>query len=639
MITLQNIEKQFGAKILYNDISASINPAQRIGLIGPNGAGKTILLKVLAGEEGIDSGKVIIPSNIKIAYLPQELTINQNVTPISLVLEPFAHLFEIESVIEKLSSCKDVDSNEYRKAMQEYDKLHTELDIHDAYSLDARAKAILAGLGVKERFWEKPISNLSGGYQMRVQLTQLLLMHSNFLLLDEPTNHLDIDALIWLEKFLQRFKGGMLIVSHDRDFLNRVTANTIEVSNGTMFQYSGTVDGYFEWKKEHTQTEVKRVKNLQDKIDKTEQFINKFKSKATKASQARSKMKHLEKLKEQLPEQSFAVQTIHFQFPEPKRCGSVPLKLEQVTVSYGKNVVLNNLSLTITRGDKIAIIGPNGAGKSTLLKTLFEEIQPVSGTVISGHNTDIKYYSQHRLEQLNPQKTVFETIAEISGIGEKNTIQSLLGAFLFRGDETMKKVSVLSGGEKSRLSLACLLADPGNVLLLDEPTNHLDLQSVERLANALSKFKGTMVIVSHDEYFISQITNRIIELRPEMYRDFPGSLSDYRAYIEEGYIDPFSDADDSNQAKNDTKTLTKQERIKKRQERKTIERKIEKIERTIEETETKIEELKLLQHDPSNAHDFDTLNKITQDLKELQNQYETFMESWEQLQHQLEMLE
>ena len=627
MITFQNIHKQFGAKVLYNNLSFSLNPIHCIGFIGPNGSGKTILLRILAGKETVDSGVVTIPSDLRIGYLPQEMNITRSVTPLNLVLEPFSHLLNTESVIEQLAS----GAND-KKTLAAYDALHTEREIHEADSLHARAEAILAGLGVPEHTWEESILKLSGGFHMRVLLAQLLLCKPDFLLLDEPTNHLDMDSLIWVEKFLQRCKGGMLIVSHDRDFLNRITDHTIEISGGMITQYSGNVGDYCAWKETHRASEARRVKNLQDKITKAEQFVTRFKAKNTKASQARSKMKQVEKLKEQLPEEALVEKEIHFQLPAPSRCGAVPLQCDTVGVSYDSVKVFDAFSLTVTRGDKIAVIGPNGAGKSTLLKICSGEISPDSGRVIIGHNTQISYYSQHRLEQLNPEKTVFETVADSSIQNDKTAVQSILGAFLFSGDDALKKVKILSGGEKSRLSLATLLANPGNVLLLDEPTNHLDVASVERLAEALSRFTGTMLIVSHDEYFLSRITNRIIELRPGMYRNFPGTLSDYRLYIENGYIDPLT----LQPQKDDDKNKDKLMRIKKRQERKKIERQIVKTEKVIENCEKTMADLTAELDNPANASKYTLLTQIHGNLEESQKEYDRLMEEWEALHRQLE---
>lgn len=636
MITLLNIVKQFGTKVLYDNISVSINPENKTGFIGPNGAGKSVLLKILTGEEEADTGTVTIPSNLKIGYLPQEMEIELSDTPLELTLMPFKKLFETEAVIEKLSSSGDTSSAKFSRAAEKYDKLQADMHMHDVFSLPSRAKRILSGLGVPQDSCEQPMQQLSGGFKMRVILAQLLLTEPDFLLLDEPTNHLDMDSLIWLEKFLQKFRGGTLIVSHDRDFLNRTTAHTIEIRNGIITRCKGNINRFLAWKSECIESEMRRMKNIQAKIQQNERFITRFKSKNTKSSQAQSRIKQVEKLKKELPPGHKAIKTIRFELPKPQKSGSIPLKLENITVAYDNNTVLKDLSLTVNRGDKIAIIGPNGAGKTTLLRACSGMIFLQEGKRLVGYNTTIKYFSQQRLDQLNPDKNLYDTVAGASTDLDRTGIQSILGAFLFIGDEALKKAGVLSGGEKSRLSLCTLLASPGNLLLLDEPTNHLDIESIERLSKALKNFNGTFLIVSHDEYFISSIANRIIELRPGRYRDFPGNLTDYRSYIEEGYISPFED----NAAKSKTGTINqasmaKKERIKKRRERIRIERTIKKIEKKIEKVELEIEETKTVLHAPANARNYELLDKENSRLIALQKENENLIKEWEQVQEEL----
>jgi ATP-binding cassette subfamily F protein 3 len=635
VITLSSVYKQFGSKILFNNISVSINPKNRTGLIGRNGTGKTILLKILTEKEDIDSGDICIPADLKIGYLPQEIGVDRSISPLDLVLEPFYHLLNNESVIDKIASCKDIDSQEYKKAVEKFDSFSNELDIYNAHSLPSRAKSILAGLGVPYYSWDKDISNLSGGYHMRVLLAQLLLTEPDFLLLDEPTNHLDMDSLIWLEKYLQKFKGGMLIVSHDRDFLNRITKYTMEISGSNITQFSGNIEMFLAWKEEYRSSEERRVKNLQNKILQTEQFISRFKSKNTKASQARSKMKQLERLKEKLPENRSSLKAIHFNFPKPLRSGSVPVKFENVSVSYSDINVLNNISFNINRGDKIAVIGPNGAGKSTLLKTCFGTVKQNEGTVQTGHNTNIKYFSQHRLEHLDSSKTVLETVADTMGVCDKPRIQSLLGAFLFSSDDIYKQVKYLSGGEKSRLSLAIMLIDPGNVLLLDEPTNHLDMQSTECLSDALTQFSGTILVVSHDEYFISRISNRIFEIRRGVFRDFPGTVSDYRLYVENGYCDTES-LPSKNNTKTSNKETEKEVRMRIRQEKKKIERLITIVEKNILNIENEIGQLNKILHEKQNESNYQKLAEINLQINEKKEAYDELLDKWEILHQDLE---
>jgi ATP-binding cassette subfamily F protein 3 len=636
LITFQNVHKQYGSKILYQNVTTAINPARRTGLIGPNGAGKTVLLRIIAGIESVDNGKVSVPNELSVGYLPQEMDFNNALQPVEVVLEPFKHLLDLGGASDNLASCTDTASKEYRKAARLYQHLHTESDLYGAHSLNARAEKILAGLGIPKESWLQSMAVLPGGYKMRVMLAQLLLIAPDFLLLDEPTNHLDMDSLIWLEKFLQKFKGGILVVSHDRDFLNRITNTTIEVLGGAITQYTGNVGAYFTWKEEVERTEKRRGKNISDKIAQTEEFINRFKAKNKNATQARSKMRVLERLKMELPQQRQITQTISFSFPPVTPSGSVPIILDKVKVSFDRQMVFNNLTLSVTRGDKIAVIGPNGAGKSTLLKTCMGLVKPDSGTITWGHNTQTRYYSQHRLDQLHPEQTLLETIESVAHTSDKTYLRSILGAFLFSDDEVFKKVGVLSGGEKSRLSLATLLVDPGNVLLLDEPTNHLDIQSVEYLAAALRDYQGTLIIVSHDEFFISQIVNRVLELRPGIFRDFPGTLADYRSYIEDGFLDRLDTGLPGRSAEKQDAEDQKQQRIRLREDKRKLDRALEKIERDIALLEEEMAQTRSALSSPEYAHNYALLDEYNKKLQTFEVKDTELLKEWDLLQHRLE---
>jgi len=635
MITLNSVSKQFGGKILLNEVSAAFNPQHRTGLIGPNGAGKTFLMKLLLGIEHVDSGSISFPADIRFGYLPQEMALDEGVTPMETVLSPFAHLLDHDASGNLLA--EHAGTAGYVRAAREFDRLQAEREMCDAYALTARARTFLAGLGVPQDAWDKDMRNLSGGFRMRVMLARLLLLAPDMFLLDEPTNHLDMDSLIWLEKFLERFKGGMLIISHDREFLNRITTHTAELVNGRISQYNGTVEGYFAWKEKTVFSEQRRIKNLEDKIFKAKTFIERFKSKNTKASLARSKMKMLERLEEQLPEQQAGGKTIRFTLKEAARSGTVPMKLENVSAGYDGKIVFSDLSLTVLRGEKVAVIGPNGAGKSTLLKICSGYLQQVAGTVEKGYNTEIRYFTQHRLDQLDPAKSLFDTIAQAAATTTKEVVHSILGAFLFSGDDALKKVSVLSGGEKTRLSLAVILANPGNLLLLDEPTNHLDLQSIERLADALSSYTGTLMIVSHDEYLINRIANRVIEIRPGAIRDFPGTVEDYRSYVEAGFIGTGEGADAHcpSDAAPDGKSADKDERIRIREEKKKLERRIRKLEQEIEELEEFVTNLNNILHNPVNATNYTLLHATNEELQQYHNRHDTVLVLWNELQEEL----
>jgi len=631
MIVFENISKQYGSTVLFENVNASFKRDQRTGLIGVNGSGKTTLLRMFSGEESPDRGIIRIPSGLRTGYLPQEVEVMDDKTPIEIVLEPFAHLLKFE---EHLSNATER-TGDVKSAMREIDKLYDQMEYHDGYSIRSRAEAILSGLGIPKGNWDLPVQQLSGGYRMRAVLGRLLLTAPDFLLLDEPTNHLDMDSLVWLEKYLQKHKGGMLIVSHDRDFLNRITTTTAEISGTTITIYKGNYNQYLEMKKEAEASELSRTRNLETRIAQTERFVERFKAKATKASQAQSRMKQLEKLRAELPSVAKEQKSIDFSFPDPKPSGSVPLKFTDVSAGYGNRTVLENFTLTVTRGDKIAVVGPNGAGKSTFLKLAAGMITQSKGAFEPGHNVTIRYFGQHQLEQLDPEKTLYETVISDSINTEKTFVRNILGAFLFSGDSVDKKVKVLSGGEKARLVLAKILASPGNVLLLDEPTNHLDINSIEMLSCAMTGFKGTIIFVSHDEYFISRIATRIVEIRPGLVRDFPGTLKDYREYLDIMF-DSCNSKPNTPSPKGKSVPDEKELRIKDRELRKKLTRTIEKLEREIASHEEKIGQLRSVLNDPSNALNHELLFKTTQEMENTQRSLDELFQKWEEGQTELQ---
>jgi len=632
MISLQSIGLQYSSQIVFDNLNASFYDDDRVALIGRNGTGKTSLLRLIMGKEEPAAGTVSISSGTTVGYLSQEVETVRDITPLDIVLEPFAHLLSTDSLYEAVANSAALDNEQHmKKALDKIDKLHAQLDNVDAFSLTSKAKSILAGLGVPDDKWEKPVQNLSGGYRMRVMLARLLLLSPSMLLLDEPTNHLDMDSLIWLESFLRRYKGGMIVVSHDRDFLNRATNMTAEISGGNITVYKGTFDNYLAYKEEREQSQDNTRSNLERQIAEKERFIQRFRAQATKASQVQSRVKAVETLRDQLPIVRSNAPTLRFRFPTPSQSGGTPLKLERVTAAYNNVPVFTNLSLTVSRGDKLAIVGPNGSGKSTLLKVLGGLLPPSAGNMILGHNAEISYFGQHQLEQLDPEKTLYETVQQACNSGERTFIQGVLGAFLFSGDDVLKKVKVLSGGETSRLVLATILSKPGNVLILDEPTNHLDMQSVDMLTTALAEFSGTVLIVSHNEYFISRIATRIIEMRPGVVRDFPGTISEYRSFLEAGYMKNDDDGASVKKPLSDSGDA-KQVRIQKKEERRQLQRKIEKLEKDIAKVEDELKEKDFVLNDPVNSSKFSLLHDTAMAFDTLKRKNEALVLEWEQLQ-------
>ena len=630
MISLTGIRKQYSSQIVFNNLNVSFYDNDRVALIGRNGTGKTSLLRLIVGKEEPNSGVVSVTSGTTVGYLAQEVETVRDASPLEIVLEPFSHLLSYDEVYEAAAaSCGSGDHRHIKKALEKIDALQAQIEFVDAFSLASRAKSILAGLGVPFDKWEEPVQSLSGGFRMRVMLARLLLLSPSMLLLDEPTNHLDMDSLVWLESFLRRYRGGVIVVSHDRDFLNRVTGITAELQDGELTVYKGTYDAYMIYKEEREKSEQSTRANLERQIAQKERFIERFRAKATKASQVQSRIRFVEDLKGQLPGVPRVQKSIRFTFPSPSQSGGVPFKVENMTAAYDDVPVFSNISLTVTRGDKIAVVGPNGAGKTTLLKIFAGLIRPVKGSCTVGHNADIRYFGQHQLEQLDPERTLYETVAQASGSGDRTFIQNVLGAFLFSGDDVLKKVKVLSGGETSRLVLATILSRPGNVLVLDEPTNHLDMQSVEILTDALADFSGTIVFVSHNEYFISQIATRMFEMRPGVFKDFPGTISDYRSYLEAGYM-AGQDQDGvgpGQQIKDDTSA--KQERVRRKEERRQVQRRIEKLEKEIEKNEEEMKAADAVCGDPANASNFALLYDTMRHLETLKRDNERLVAEWE----------
>jgi len=481
MITLRNVHKSFGNQILLDGASLQINEQDRFALVGPNGAGKSTLFKLIMGQEEADSGEVSLRSGITFGYLPQETA-----------------TFSKHHVIEEVLG-----------------------DAVEEASRAARAKKIMVGLGFRQTDFERPISELSGGWQMRVAIARLLLDSPDLLMLDEPTNHLDLESLLWFQNYLQSYRGAIFLISHDREFINSIVDRIVEVREQKLNVYTGTFEDYLAQKKQEEENLISAYKRQQKEIEELEEFIMKFRAKASTASRAQAKIKQLEKMERiELPEE---LKTVGFSFPQPQRSGQNVLTLKNIRQSYdGKHWVYDGLDLNLERGQKIALVGPNGAGKSTLLKMLAGAIPFQEGERKLGFNVECGYFSQHRAEMFKPGRNVFEEACDTRRSHSETTIRTVLGSFLFQGDAAFKKVEVLSGGEKSRLGLAKLLLDPPNLLLLDEPTTHLDIASVDMLVRALGVFEGTIVLISHDVYFIRKIATQIIHVNQGKVTWYPG---------------------------------------------------------------------------------------------------------------------
>ena len=529
MIGINNLTVDFSAKPLFNDISFSINDNERLALVGKNGAGKSTLLKIIAGLQLPSSGAVAIPNDITIGYLPQEMKTVDDTTLFEETKKAFKERIELEAKLENLQKSlemrDDFHSQDYLDLIAKTDELRNLIQIKYPENMSAEIERTLMGLGFKASDFNRPTSEFSGGWRMRIELAKILLRKPDLLLLDEPTNHLDINSIQWLEQFLINKAGAVVLVSHDKAFLDNVTNRTVEISCGLIYDYKVSYSPFVTLRKERIEQQLKAYENQQKLIQDTKDFIERFRYKATKAVQVQSRIKQLEKI---IPIEIDAEDTSHvsFKFPPAERSGDFPLIVENLEKSFGDHVVFSSANLTIRRGEKIALVGSNGEGKSTFVKCVMNEY-PFSGTLKIGHNIKIGYFAQNQAQTLDPKKTVFETVDDVARGDIRTRLKDLLAAFLFRGEDIDKKVEVLSGGEKTRLAMAKLLLEPVNFLILDEPTNHLDMRTKDVLKKAIKDFNGTVIIVSHDREFLDGLVDKVYEFANGNVREHLGGIYDY----------------------------------------------------------------------------------------------------------------
>jgi ATP-binding cassette subfamily F protein 3 len=528
MIQLEQISKSFGGQVVFRDLTWHITRGQRIGLVGPNGAGKTTLCRILTGAIEVDAGHVRRAKSATIGYLPQEIAGAGDGTVLGHLLAGFPEVERLEEEMELLAAeMAEGEDGVSEDLMHRYGELQHQYEALGGYGLEARAKAILGGLGFAPDDFHAPLTRFSGGWRMRAALGRLLLQAPDLLLLDEPTNHLDLESLQWLEDFLAAYEGTVVIISHDRYFLNRVVDRIAELELGRFALYAGDYDDY-QAQKLARQEQVEAAQRTQaEQVERMERFIRKFRYKATKARQVQSRIKLLEKMER--VEVIRVPKRIRIRFPQPARSGATVCELRRVRKAYGDTVVYAGIDFRLLRGDRVALVGVNGAGKSTLLKIVAGTLPFEGGERVLGHNVSIHYYAQHQLDTLNPRNSVLEELAGVADTEMQPRLRAILGAFLFSEDDVDKPVAVLSGGEKSRLALAKMLLRPANLLCLDEPTNHLDVTAREVLEEALEGFDGTMLFISHDRYFINRLATKVVEVRGGRLWDFAG---DYDYYLE-----------------------------------------------------------------------------------------------------------
>ena len=613
MLNLTNITVSFGGRDLYKNISFQINPKDKIGIAGKNGAGKSTMLKLITGDQLPTSGQINLSKSLTIGYLPQELNVHSDSPILSEVLEANKQVFKInnrlEEINKELTTRKDYESNSYMELLTELSDLNEELLHHDGDNQLKEAELLLKGLGFEQNELQLPYASFSGGWKMRVELAKLLIQKPGVVLLDEPTNHLDIESIQWLEKYLKQYVGIILLISHDKRFLDNITNRTIEIANGKLYDYKCNYSKYLVLREEEIITQIAAKKNQEKMVKHTQELINKFRAKKNKAAFAQTLIKKLDKL-EDIEIDQMEKDRIQFQFPDPSHSGKETLRAKGLSKQYGEKVVFDGVDISITRGEKIALIGKNGMGKSTLIKTIVDDVE-YKGDIQLGHQVMLGYFAQDEAHKLNPKKSVFETIDDVA-VGEvRKKVRQILGSFLFSGDDIEKKVQVLSGGEKTRLSLCKLLLQPNNFLILDEPTNHLDMVSKEILKDALASYSGTLLIVSHDRDFLDGLTDRVYFIKNKDVKVYHEPVSQF--------IESYYGSMEMEKKATSKKPEKKPNNKKLHNKQKSLERKITQLEEKLSDLEFKIYET----NDENEIKEFQ--NQIKKLKQEIDASFETLM--------------
>ena len=645
MISIENLSVEFGGFTLLNDISFVLNKNDRTALVGKNGAGKSTLLKILAGIQRPSQGRVSYPKEISIGYLPQQMKLNDTLTVKEEAALAFNHLQEMQNELEnlhiQLSRRTDYESEAYQHIIQRAADLQELLMISGINNFEAEIEKTLTGLGFSREDFDRPTKEFSGGWRMRIELAKILLQSPDVLLLDEPTNHLDIESIQWFENFLSTRAKAVILVSHDRAFLDAVTNRTIEIVRGKIYDYKASYSEYVELHQKRREQQLRAYENQQKQIQKTEEFIERFRYKPTKSNQVQSRIKQLEKI-EVIEVDEVDNSHLNLKFPPAPRSGSYPVSLENVTKSYGDHVVFSNVNMTIHRGDKVAFVGKNGEGKSTLVKCIMNEID-FQGKLELGHNVKIGYFAQNQAQLLDENLTVFETVDQVATGDVRTKIRDILGAFMFGGEASEKKVKTLSGGERSRLAMIRLLLEPVNLLILDEPTNHLDMASKDVLKKAISEFDGTAIIVSHDRYFLNELVTKIYEFDRGKVIEHLGGIYDFMAKKKlENQQQPEKSIQNS-YVRIEEKTNNQKRKNKlsyhKQKERN---RQIRKLEKEIQETEEEItkmeEDLSSIESELTTPEGASNVS-LLQSYIDLKNKITISMNIWEKLTLEMEKLQ
>jgi ATP-binding cassette, subfamily F, member 3 len=658
MISVDNITVRFGGFTLFDKVSFQVKKGDRIGFVGRNGAGKTTLLNLVKGLQVPDEGRVVKTADVEVGYLPQQMKHSGSKSLYNDALEAFREVLKLEKQIESLNKemeeRSDYESDSYMNLIEKVSHANEQFDLEGGNSIHADIEQTLKGLGFLSSDMDRSVKEFSGGWRMRIELAKILLRRPDYILLDEPTNHLDIESIQWLEEYLSKFRGGVLLVSHDRIFLDSVTNRTLDLSLGKVYDYKVSYSKYVQLKQERIEHQTASFQNQQKMIKETEDFIKRFRYKATKAVQVQSRVKQLDKLDRIIVEEEDDL-VMNLRFPSAKRSGDVVVDIKNLSKSYGDNLVLKGVDMHIERGEKVAFVGRNGEGKTTLSEIIAGNLEH-EGIAKLGHNVDLGYFAQNQDELLDDRKTVFETVDRIAVGDIRTKIRDILGAFLFRGDDIDKKVRVLSGGERSRLVMAIMLLQPYNFLILDEPTNHLDMRSKDILKSALLKFNGTLVVVSHDREFLDGLVDKVYEFRNQDTKEYLGGIFDFlqkrkittineierkekkvkRVKAEPGKVkgrsNPTAGKPKAHVAKAPPIDYKKKKELEKRTRK--ISKRIETIEADIEQVDNEITEMDQLMSDPGNIQQEDIFQKYSDARKKQMS----LMVEWEKESEKLDSL-
>lgn len=637
MISINALNVTFGADVLFDGIGFNLDDGEKVGLAGKNGAGKSTLLKIICGQMVPTSGSVDKPRDVRCGYLPQIMSHNKGRTVMEEVMTAFQERFDLEHELnlatQQLASRTDYESDAYAKLIERVNALSDRLSVEETEPPQVCAGKVLRGLGFRDEDFTKKTETFSQGWNMRMELAKILLSRPDVMLLDEPTNHLDIESIEWLERFLKNYKGAVVLVSHDKRFLDNITTRTLELSLGKLYDYKVPYSKYLELRQERLQQQIAAYQNQQRMIEKTEEFIERFRYKATKANQVQSRIKALDRL-ERIEVDETDLSSVSFKFPPAQRCGDIVYKASGLTAGYPGKTVFTNADIEIKRGEKVAFVGRNGEGKTTQLRIIEGELQPVAGESRTGHNVCFGYYAQNQEDILDKNDTVFGTLDRIAVGDIRTRLRDLLAQFLFRGDDIDKKVSVLSGGERARLGMAKLMLGTFNCLLLDEPTNHMDIRSKEMLKKALKAYDGTLIVVSHDRDFLDGLVDRLFVFRDGKVKEFPGDVNDFLKALDMSSLSELDRKVPAASAQKTKNTATEggqksyQAMKSENREQKKIQNRIAFLEQESDKISARMKKIEAVLSAPGEGDD---IMELTREYLELKRDLDAKTQEWERL--------